>query len=289
LGFVVGATQPDALRRTRQLAPDRWILGPGIGAQGGDLASAVKAGVNSAGSGLIVPISRTLIQADDPRAAALALRDEINAARQTATNHHPTESVHKELIEQLHQIGCVQFGQFTLASGQQSPFYIDLRRITASPALLQLAARAYTGLLRPLTYQHLAAVPYAALTIGTAVALMTSESLIYPRKEVKAHGTGKSIEGVFANGDSAVIIEDLVTSGGSVLQAVEKLQAANLNVSDAVVLIDREQGGKANLADHGIQLHAVLSLTEILNTLQRSGRISAEKAAEVRSYVGTAQ
>jgi uridine monophosphate synthetase len=143
----------------------------------------------------------------------MALREEINQARQDISSIPKTTAPYIDLILQLHDVGCVQFGQFTLASGVQSPIYIDLRRITASPSLLRRVAQAYADLLQPLVFDHLAAVPYAALTIGTAAALAINKSLIYPRKEAKAYGTGKTIEGRFAAGDRAVVIEDLITSG----------------------------------------------------------------------------
>ncbi len=285
VGFVVGATQPEALARFRRLAPDRWILAPGIGAQGGDLATALQAGLDRQGRGLLVPVSRGVIYADDPRRAALALRDDINHARQNISLTPQAASPHTDLIGQLHEVGCVQFGQFTLASGMQSPIYFDLRRITASPSLLRRVAQAYADLLQPLTFDHLTAVPYAALTIATAVALTTNSSLIYPRKEVKAYGMGKTVEGRFAAGDKAVVIEDLITSGGSILKAIETLIAAGLGVSEVVVLIDREQGGAKNLAKAGYHLHTVLRLSEILETLQAADHISAEQMATVERYL----
>jgi uridine monophosphate synthetase len=304
VGFVVGATQLEALAHFRDLAPDHWLLAPGVGAQGGDLTAALQAGLDSQGSGLIVPVSRGIIYAADPGEAARALRDEINQARRPSGAIHfkpfdsaqdksashletsPTTTLpYAELILQLHEVGCVQFGQFTLASGLPSPIYIDLRRITASPTLLRRAAQAYADLLQPLTFDHLAAVPYAALTIGTAVALTTHSSLIYPRKEVKVYGTSKTIEGVFSAGDRAVVIEDLITSGGSILKAIETLTTAGLVVSDVVVLIDREQAGAKALAKAGYRLHAVLRLSEILKTLAEAGRISAEQVAVVERYL----
>jgi uridine monophosphate synthetase len=322
IGFVIGSTQPHALARFRELNPDGgyWILAPGIGAQGGNLQAALSAGLDKDGRGIIVPVSRGVIYADDPRAAAIALRDEINQARQALK---PTlragmgmpayrgmagmgmagmgmagmgmagmgmagmgmPAYREMLILQLYEVGCVQFGNFTLASGQQSPIYIDLRRISASPALLKMAARAYADLLRTLAFDHLAAVPYAALTIGTAVALETNKPLIYPRKEVKAHGMGKAIEGVFSAGEKAVVLEDLVTSGGSVIKAIETLESAGLIVSDVTVLIDREQGGRENLAERGYRLYAALKLPEILDTLYEAGRISVEQVTEVKRYL----
>ncbi|HXV99217.1 MAG TPA: orotate phosphoribosyltransferase, partial [Anaerolineae bacterium] len=229
--------------------------------------------------------------APNPRQATETLRDEINQARRNLRSSDATPLArasrpdHIELILQLYEMGCVQFGQFTLASGLPSPIYLDLRRITASPRLLQKAAQAYADALQPLTFDHLAAVPYAALTLGTATALASHSSLIYPRKEVKAYGTGKTIEGVFSAGDRVVVIEDLITSGGSILKAIETLTAAGLRVSDVVVLIDREQAGAKNLAEAGYRLHAVLSLSEILETLHQAGRISAEQVTTVKEYL----
>ncbi len=184
-------------------------------------------------------------------------------------------------------MGCIQFGQFTLTSGRQSPIYIDLRRMTAAPGLLRRAAEAYAELLRPLSFDHLAGVPYAALPIGTAVALAMNRPLIYPRKEAKAYGLGKNVEGVFAPGDKAVVIEDVVTSGGSVLSAIETLEGAGLAVSDVVVLIDREQGGPETLAEKGYRLHAALRMPEILETLQATGRVSAAEVGAVKAYLGS--
>lgn len=287
VGFVVGATQPHALARVRRLAPQSWILAPGVGAQGADLREALAAGLNADGTGLIVPVSRAVLYAKNVRAAAQSLRDEINVARQAVVSLPASakKSPHTELILGLHAAGCVQFGNFTLASGKQSPVYIDLRRTTSSAGLLRLIARAYADLIRPLSFEHLAGVPYAALPIGTATALELGCSLIYPRKEVKTHGTGKNIEGVFAPGDRAVMIEDLVTSGGSVVKAAETLKEASLAVTDVAVLIDREQGGPQNLAAAGYTLHAVITFTEVLDVLRLENRISEEEYRAVKSYL----
>ena len=307
IGLVVGATQPQALARVRALLAGRpcWILAPGVGAQGGDLRAALAAGLDADGSGLLIPVSRHVIYADDPRAAARKLRDEIEEGRGRIPQRMKTTngeerslpsfpsfpsfpSPHLPLILALHDAGCVQFGQFTLASGVQSPIYLDLRRMASYPGLLRMAAAAYADLLRPLRYDRLAAVPYAALTIGTAVALATDKPLIYPRKEVKAYGTGRAVEGDFQPGQRAAVIEDLVTSAGSVLTAIQTLEAAGLAVSDVVVLIDREQGGPQNLAAAGYRLHAALTLSQIVAALEAAGRITSTEASAVRDYLGMA-
>ena len=293
IAFVVGATRPAALAEIRALAPDRWLLAPGIGAQGGDLAAALAAGLAADGNGLIVPVSRAVIYADDPHEAASRLRDQINQQRQPsppAPFSHSREREQRaespfpqtELALELHEAGCIQFGEFTLASGKQSPIYIDLRRIISYPALFQKVVNAYAGVIHPLQFDRLAAVPYAALPVGAAVALKTKQPLIYPRKEVKAHGTGQAIEGAFEKGHTVLVVEDVVTSGGSILKAIKTMEEAGLIVRDVVVLVDREQGGRERLANSGYRLHAILTMGEILDVLRDHERISPKMHQKVR-------
>lgn len=174
------------------------------------------------------------------------------------------ESTVASLAQTLAAIGAVQSGDFVLHSGQRSPVYLDLRLLVSFPAALRQVAQAYAQILQTLSFDLLAAYPYAALPIGTAIALETNIPLIYPRKELKAYGTGKRIEGQWQPGQCAVLIEDLITSGDSILQAMDTLHAAGLLVQDVVVLIDREQGGRAALQARGYELHAVMTLTQLM-------------------------
>lgn len=146
-----------------------------------------------------------------------------------------------EVAVALFDVGAVRMGRFTLHSGRVSPIYFDLRVLVSFPRVLQRVAEAYAGVLAGLDFDVLAAYPYAGLPIGTAIALHTGWPLIYPRKGVKAYGTGKQVEGVWEEGQTAVVIEDLITSGASILTAAGALEEAGLRVRDAVVLIDREQ------------------------------------------------
>ena len=289
-GLVVGATFPRALTRIRALAPEAWILLPGVGAQGGDLAAALTAGLRADGLGVVVNSSRGIIYAADPRRAALQLRQQINEVR--AAPRAPALDALAQLTLALADIGAVRFGRFTLASGKVSPIYIDLRLLASHPTTLRQVAQAYASFLRTKlgigpwsSGIRLAAIPYAALPIGTAVALELNLPLIYPRKEVKAHGTARQIEGSFQAGDRAVVLDDLITTGGSKLQAIAPLVAAGLGVQDVVVLIDREQGGREELEAAGYRLHAVLRLGEMLDVLLAAGRITVEQRDEVRSYL----
>ena len=293
LGFVVGATQPEALATVRALAPGavdcpRWILAPGVGAQGGDLEAALSAGLDAQGSGVIVPVSRTVLYAEDPRAAAETLRDNINQVRSDLTGFRkPVRSSKTALILELYEVGCVKFGEFTLASGITSPIYVDLRRVISYPEVFRRVVTAYIDVVNNLTFDHIAAVPYAALPAAAAVALQLGRPMLYPRKEAKAHGTGQAVEGAFEPGQTAVAIEDVVTSGGSIVTAIQTMQDAGLKVQDVVVLVDREQGGDTALAEKGLRLHAVLTISQILDTLRAEKCISDTMYAEVKRYLAT--
>jgi uridine monophosphate synthetase len=288
-GLVVGATYPQALARVRALAPEAWILLPGVGAQGGDLSAALAAGLRPDGLGLVVNSAREVIYAPDPRQAARDLRDRIEAGRRKAGAARPAGE--EGLALALFDIGAVQFGQFTLASGKESPIYMDLRLLASHPGVLRRAAQAYARLIADLGLVGgqgsvcLAAIPYAALPIGTAVSLELDLPLVYPRKEAKAHGTARQVEGQFRPGDRAVVLDDLVTTGGSKLAAIEPLEAAGLAVQDVVVLIDREQGGREELAAAGYRLHAVLGLRQILDELVAAGRVDAVRRDEVAALL----
>ena len=298
IGFVVAATQPETLAQVRELAPDRWLLAPGVGAQGGDLAATMAAGLDSYGQGLIVPVSRSVLYAPDPRQAAMDLRDRIN-------QHHPgikPRSRHRDLILALHEAGCIQFaeftgksqeappqvaGFFTLASGKKSPIYVDLRRVASYPDLFRQVVNVYANLARPLEFDCLAGVPYAALPVGAALALKMEKPLIYPRKEAKAHGMGRAVEGVFEPGEAALVVEDVVTSGGSLFKAIEALEAVGLAVRDAVVLLEREQGGLQAVSERGYRLHYALTMSEVLDVLRDEGRISEQVHHTVKTYLET--
>jgi uridine monophosphate synthetase len=289
LGLVVGATHPGALRRVRALAPDLWFLAPGIGAQGGDLPQALHAGLRSDGLGVLVNASRSIARASDPRQVARSLVDQINAVRHThRAEEHPvaiSADFPAALADGLLEAGCVKFGQFTLKSGLQSPIYIDLRQLASYPELLARVARAYLPLLRELTFDRLAALPYAALPIATAISLQGSWPMLYPRKEAKDYGTQASIEGVYHPGERVVVIDDLATTGGSKFEAIQKLVAVGLRVSDVVVLIDRQSGAARALQEAGHHMHAVFTLSQLLDYWEDADKIPGEKIAAVRRFL----
>ncbi|MGA2504381.1 MAG: orotate phosphoribosyltransferase [Anaerolineales bacterium] len=189
------------------------------------------------------------------------------------------------LADALLEAGCVKFGEFTLKSGLKSPIYIDLRQVISHPKLLEQIGSAYLPILKELEFKRIAGLPYAAIPIATAISLQGGYPMIYPRKEVKVYGTKAEIEGEFHTGETVVVIDDLATTGGSKFEAIEKLTAAGLKVKDVVVLIDRQSGAKEALEQAGFRLHAVLTISELLNYWEMMGKVSEEKIMETRRFL----
>jgi orotate phosphoribosyltransferase len=181
----------------------------------------------------------------------------------------------------LFDIGAVRFGEFALHSGRTSPIYIDLRLLASFPQALRQAAAAYRTLLEQMTFDLLAATPLAGLPIGTAISLDMNVPLIYARPAAKGYGTGKKIEGRWEAGQIAVMVDDLITSGDSLLHGIKMLEATGLTVSQAVVLLDREQGGREMLQSHGYTLSRAITLGQALAIYESEGRITSEQRAIV--------
>lgn len=190
-----------------------------------------------------------------------------------------------ELADELLAAGCIKFGSFTLKSGLTSPIYIDLRRIISHPKLLEQIGQAYLPILKTLQFARIAGLPYAAIPIATAVSLRGNYPMIYPRKEVKTYGTKAEIEGDFNAGETVVVVDDLATTGGSKFEAIEKLTAAGLAVKDVVVLVDRQSGAKESLEQAGFHLHAVLTITQLLDHWEKNGKVSKDKLEETRVFL----
>lgn len=284
VGLVVGATYPEDLAQVRAAAPDLWILAPGIGAQGGQLQAAVSAGLRQDGLGLLVSISRGISRAADAANAAREYRDAINTVRKTP---RPSHFPHAQLADELLRLGCVQFGDFKLKSGLVSPIYLDLRRLVGDPATLQRAASAYREILHGLTFDRVAGLPYAALPIATAVSTQGGWPLVYPRKEVKEYGTMATIEGPHTQGETVVVLDDLITTGGSKLEAIEKLETAGLKVNDIVVLIDRQSQPSPELTARNIQVHSVFDIKQLLAYWREKQAIGQPEFEKASAFVQT--
>ncbi len=189
------------------------------------------------------------------------------------------------LADELLDAGCIKFGSFTLKSGLQSPIYIDLRQVITYPRLLEQIGAAYLPLLQQLTFDRIAGLPYAAIPIATAVSLQGDYPMIYPRKEVKTYGTKAEIEGEYHAGETIVVIDDLATTGGSKFEAIEKLTGVGLVVKDVVVLVDRQSGAKESLGQAGYAMHSVLTISQLLEYWETTGKVARDKIEETRKFL----
>jgi uridine monophosphate synthetase len=191
----------------------------------------------------------------------------------------------QDLVVALHGIGAFRFGDFVLKDGRHSPFYVDLRGLVSYPKVLAQAARELLAISAALRFDRIAGIPYAGLPLGVAMSLAGNLPLVYPRKEVKEYGTRKRVEGLFTPGERALIVDDVITSGGAKIEAAEPLRAAGLIVEDILVVVDRQQGAEAVLAANGLRLHRVIRIDQALDCLESSGRISAEEATRSRAFL----
>ena len=272
MGLVVGATQAEALFRVRKRSQDIWLLCPGVGAQGGDLRTLIRAGWGSDGH-LLISSSRSIARATSPASAARELRDQIRAEADqlTALHQEEDEAIYDQLARVLLEADCVLFGQFKLKSGLTSPIYIDLRRLTGHPNALKVVLDAYLlkfkSISRSRRFDALAGLPLAGLPLATGLSLYAQLPLCYPRPP-KSHGTRSSVEGGVQEGSHLLMVDDLATRGVSALDALTHLRADHENarhcVHDLLVLIDRQSGAEEVLADAGVTLHSVITLSRLI-------------------------
>ncbi len=294
LGLEVGTTNPKILASIRAAAPERIIMARSIWAKNNNLNAILTAGLNNSGDGLLIPVPQDMLGKPQLNAEVKSLNLEINQARTDIIqsnsncsvwlpnvcflNQHPQQ----DLILQLYDIGCIIFGSFVQASGAVFPYYIDLRKIISNPQVFNQVLNAYEKILRNLNFDRLVGIPYGSLPTATGLALRLNCPMIFPRKEVKAHGTRKLIEGNFHPGETVAVVDDILISGKSVMEGADKLKSVGLNVNDIVVLIDHEQGVKDRLKENGYCSHAVLTISEIIETLHQAGRINEEQLLAFR-------
>jgi uridine monophosphate synthetase len=198
-----------------------------------------------------------------------------------------TQEQKTELALALHEIGALKFGEFTFKSGIVSPMYLDLRLFVSYPKVLKKVTKLYAELLKDLQYDRLAGVAYAALPIAGAISLELEQPWIFMRKEglKKEYGLQKSLEGEYNEGETVVMIEDLVTRATSLLEAIPAIENHGLVVKDAVVLLDYGKGGGENLKAKGYNLHAFMTTRELVDIMKAEGKIDAAKHAQCVKFL----
>jgi len=192
----------------------------------------------------------------------------------------------------LVRLGALQFGMFKLTSGKISPYYIDLRVIPSFPSVFKKVCDFYVKLLEEEVgvdnFDRVAGIPTAGIPFASIVAYLLDKPLLYVRKEEKIHGRERRIEGVVKPGDRVVVLDDLITTGKSILNAVKALRGEGVVAENAVVLIDRMEGGKEKLEEDGVKLHSIASILDIAEVLNNSGVITDEQYRAIIRQVKSA-
>ncbi|MHA2060152.1 MAG: orotidine-5'-phosphate decarboxylase [Candidatus Ranarchaeia archaeon] len=282
-GIIAPATRPTEVQKMRDWVGNRiLLLTPGIGAQGGQPGDAIKAGAD------FEIVGRAIYNATNPDRSAKEISTKIwekYTSRQQDSSSTITRL--RPFVLDLVKIGAIAFGDFTLTSGKKSPYYVDLRLLPSYPMVFREAIFEAVKLTKEQVsdYQCIAGIPTAGISFGTLFSQFTNKPLIYVRKEKKAVGMQRQIEGVFEKGHKALLIDDVISYGGSLLKAVQSIRESGGKVEEAVVLIDRQQGGMQNLANEGVKVHPVITITEIVDILKKNKHLTQDHADTILKYV----
>ena len=195
----------------------------------------------------------------------------------------------KEFATFLHQKGIIKFGDFTLASGKKSSYYVDLRLVPSYPhqfrtmiKYLQNNIAESVGLD---SFDSLVSVPTGGLVIASALAIETVKPLIYVRSKPKDYGTSKSVEGQIHEGMKVVMIDDVATTGGSVVNAIKSLKEANITIEDAYVIVNRMEGADEALKELGVKLHSITNIIQIKQALHEQKLVDGDILEKVRNQI----
>jgi orotate phosphoribosyltransferase len=199
------------------------------------------------------------------------------------------ETVKVEICKILNKIGALQFGAFKLTSGKISPYYIDLRIIPSFPDAFQKICEFYVEFIKNeiqiKNFERIAGIPVAGIPFASIIAYHLKKPFLYIRKGIRLHGRQRRIEGILAPGDGILLIDDLITTGISLRNAAKAVRAEGGVVTDAAVLLDREEGGKEKLEKNGIKLHALLNISEIVKKLYEIEAIDEEQLKTILRQV----
>lgn len=174
----------------------------------------------------------------------------------------------QRLINALRESDAVQFGEFELSSGDTSNYYVDKYLFETNPNCLELIAEAFA---EHVDDRKLAGVALGAVPLVAATSVKTGNPYVIVRKEAKEYGTGNRIEGHLENGEELVVLEDIATTGGSALNAVNALRKAGATVERVLVVVDRQEGAREYLAEHHVELVALLTASDLLADTDPAG------------------
>ena len=195
----------------------------------------------------------------------------------------------KEFATFLYEKKIIRFGDFTLASGKKSPYYIDLRLVPSFPHEYRKMIKGLQDLIAEdigfENFHSLVSVPTGGLIVAASLATEIVKPLIYVRKEAKEYGTGKAVEGVTCQDMKLLMIEDVVTSGGSVINAIKSIREEKMIVTDAYAVVDRMEGATEVLQAEGVKLHSLLTIKQIAESLFEQKLITEDILNQVKERI----
>ena len=199
------------------------------------------------------------------------------------------EEIKTELCRVLHKIGALKFGVFKLTSGRTSPYYIDLRIVPSFPDAFQRVCDVYVNLIKKELgkegFDRIAGIPTAGIPFASLIAYQLGKPFLYIRQHVRLHGRERRIEGIIMPGNRVLLVDDLITTGRSLRKAAKAIRAEGGLVNHALVLLDREEGGKQRLAEDNISLHFLLTASEAAKKLYEAGAIDNEQLKTILKQV----
>lgn len=200
-----------------------------------------------------------------------------------------SETKKKEMAKILHKIDALQFGLFKLTNGKISPYYIDLRIVPSFPDafrdICDFYAETITTQIGLNNFDRIAGVPLAGIPFASQIAYNLKKPFLYVRKGTRTHGRERRVEGILVSGDRVLLVDDLVTTGLTLKKAAESVRAEGGVVTEALAFLDREEKGKERLESAGIKLHALLKISEIVNTLYELGAVDEESLKTIMKQV----
>jgi orotate phosphoribosyltransferase len=195
-----------------------------------------------------------------------------------------TRRAEDELCDILLRTGSLRFGTFKLSSGILSSYYVDLRLVPSDPEGFRRVIEFYSSVVETSLakrVQRLAGIPTAGIAYAAVLAFKLSKPFLYVRKEEKDHGRGRRIEGVLQPGDRVLVVDDVITTGKNVVEAVEAIRSEGGIVEDVLVLLDRQQGGEASMRMVDVKLHSYATMKRVAERLSARGMINEEQLKDV--------
>jgi orotate phosphoribosyltransferase len=200
------------------------------------------------------------------------------------------DSATDKVANALYKSGCIKFGSFKIKSGALSPYYIDMARLLSKPkefcVIAEVAAQKILEISTKDRLTKLASIELKGALIVPSIACKVDLPCVIVRKEEKAYGvTGRIAGADVEKGDKILFVDDVVSEGLSKIEGIKPLHELGAEVKHILVIVNREQGGKENLEKAGYTVHALAKVSEVVTSLEKNGKISAEQAKTVLDYI----